>query len=563
MRTRRAAVAALLVPVAVVLAAPAASAHPLGNLSVNTYDGVVVSTDGVRVDHVEDVAEVPAVAALRAADADVDGATSPTELSAWAGSRCAAAASRIRITADGMLLDLEVRRATATVAAGQAGLDTVRVECDLGSDRRVVGRTSFSVEVAPPTDLGWREITVTGDGTTVTTSDVPATSVSGRLTSYPGDLTTSPDERSATATVEPGGPRLAAPAATGPLGVVARGVDGVTAAVEGLATQSGPVALLLLVLGGLVLGALHALAPGHGKTVVALAALAGRGARRRELARAAATLGASITVAHTGSVVLVGVALTAFGAVVPAALFPALAVVAGLIVVVVGAGLLRGRTGAHVHGPGGHTHDDHDHDHAHDPGHDHPHDHDHDQDGHAHDHGGADHGRAHHHHDAAPSLATAHPQHAGTTVLTVTVAAPADAPAHEHVNVNVHDHQHLHQHGDQPQHDTGARRRTLVALGAVGGLTPSPTALVVLLGTLAVGRPMAGLLAVLAFGIGMALTLVGAGLLAVVLGRRGADMLVSRGLPARWLSLVPRLAGAAVVCAGLFLALRGVLDLLA
>jgi ABC-type nickel/cobalt efflux system permease component RcnA len=544
--------------VLVVLAAPTASAHPLGNLSVNTYDGVVVAPDGVRVDHVEDIAEVPAVAALRAADTDVDGATSPTELDAWAGSRCAAAASRIRLAADGTPLDLSVRTASATTAVGQAGLTTVRVQCDLGADLGVTARTAVTVDVAPPTDLGWREITAAGDGTTVVSADVPSASVSARLTSYPGDLTTSPDERTATATVEPGGPRLAATAESGPLGAVTRGVDGVTTAVEGLATASGPFALVLLVLGGLVLGAMHALAPGHGKTVVAMAALAGQGTRRRELARAAATLGASITLAHTGSVVLVGVALTALGAIVPAALFPALAVVAGMIVVAVGIGLLRGRAGAHVHGPGGHTHDDHTHD-GHDHGHDdHRHDHDLDHD-HGHGHG---HDRGHDHgHDAPLSPSPAPRQEAAlstTTALAVTGTAPV-------VTARVHDHDrapdHDHAHGDRPEHDPGTRRRTLVALGAVGGLTPSPTALVVLLGTLAVGRPVAGLLAVLAFGIGMAVTLVGAGLLAVVLGRRAADLAVAHGLPLRWLALVPRLAGAAVVCAGVFLALRGVLDL--
>ncbi len=548
MRSRRLGLASLLVPVVVVLAAPTASAHPLGNLSVNTYDGVVVAPDGVRVDHVEDIAEVPSVAALRTADTDVDGTTSPAELGAWAGSRCAAAASRIRVAADGTPLDLGVRTASATTAPGQAGLATVRVECDLGADLRVAAATAVTVDVAPPTDLGWREITVAGDGTTVVSANVPSASVSARLTSYPGDLTTSPDERSAAATIKPGGPRLAVAAASGPLGVVTRGVDGVTTAVEGLATASGPFALVLLVLGGLVLGAMHALAPGHGKTVVAMAALAGQGARRRELARAAATLGASITLAHTGSVVLVGVALTALGAVVPAALFPALAVVAGGIVVAVGIGLLRGRGGAHVHGPGGHTHGDHDHDH-------------HDHHGEAHDHG------SHHGHDAPAPPSPARRQEAAlsaTAVLDDTGTEPvvtAHVHDHAHDHDHDHDHAHAHAHGDHPEHDTGTRRRTLVALGAVGGLTPSPTALVVLLGTLAVGRPLAGLLAVLAFGIGMALTLVGAGLLAVVLGRRAADLAVARGLPLRWLALVPRLAGAAVVCAGVFLALRGVLDL--
>ena len=523
MRTRRAALALLLAPLGLLLAAPPAYAHPLGNLSVNTYDGVIIDPDGVHVDHVEDIAEVPAVAALRVADTSGDGSASAAEMSTWAGNRCGAAVQRIRVNVGGDLLTLRVDAARASTVVGQAGLSTVRVECDLRADLLVVAATTLTVDVAPPSDLGWREITVAGDATTITGADAPAESVSGRLTTYPGDVTTSPDQRTATATVEPGGPRLAGAATNGPPGIVAQGVDALTAAVEGLVTRSGPVALALLMLGGLLLGALHALAPGHGKTVVAMAALAGHGARRRELARAATMLGASITVAHTGSVVLVGVALTALGAVVPAALFPALAIVAGGIVVVVGVGLLRGRAGGHVHGPGGHTH-------THDVASEHEHEHEHE---------GAPH--------ASPAVA---PTPGGLRMLAP--ATPMDT--HRHAHVNHADTGSAHEHA-------GARRRTLVALGAVGGLTPSPTALVVLLGTLAAGRPVAGLLAVVAFGVGMSLTLVGAGLLAVLVGRRATRAATSRGLPMRWLARLPQLAGAAVIGAGLFLALRGVLDL--
>ena len=97
MRRRVAAVlvAALSVPVLAVLSAAPVSAHPLGNLSVNTYDGVVVAIDGVRVDHVEDIAEIPTFAALQEADADRDGVASPSELATWTGRRCAAAAGRV------------------------------------------------------------------------------------------------------------------------------------------------------------------------------------------------------------------------------------------------------------------------------------------------------------------------------------------------------------------------------------------------------------------------------------------------------------------------------------
>ena len=525
----RAGLAALLTPVVLLLVAPPASAHPLGNLSVNTYDGVIVDVDGVRVDHVEDIAEVPAVAALRAADTSGDGSASPVELSTWAGNHCAVASARIRVSADGTPLTLLTNAASAWTAVGQAGLSTVRVECDLRADLQLARPTTLTVDIAPPSDLGWREITMAGDGTTIERADVPAASVSGRLTTYPGDLTTSPDERTATASVRPGGPRLASSAADGTDGMVTRGVDAVTAGVEGLVTQTGPLALLLLMLGGLVLGALHAFAPGHGKTVVAMAALASQGARRRELGRAAVVLGASITVAHTGSVVIVGVALTALGAVVPAALFPALAIVAGVIVVAVGVSLLRGRTGGHVHGPGGHTHTHEDEV----PGHEHEHEHEH---GHGH----------------APHASPGVPHGSAGAALHATATHSGEHPNPHHRDGRLH---------VSPAHDAGTRRRTLVALGAVGGLTPSPTALVVLLGTLAVGRPVAGLLAVLAFGVGMALTLVSAGLFATVLGQRIARVATERGLAQRWLASVPRFAGWAVVGAGLFLAVRGVLDL--
>jgi ABC-type nickel/cobalt efflux system permease component RcnA len=50
-----------------------------------------------------------------------------------------------------------------------------------------------------------------------------------------------------------------------------------------------------------------------------------------------------------------------------------------------------------------------------------------------------------------------------------------------------------------------------VALGVTGGLLPSPSAVVVLLAAVAAGRPWFGVLLVLSFGAGMALTLAGVG----------------------------------------------------
>lgn len=133
-----------------------------------------------------------------------------------------------------------------------------------------------------------------------------------------------------------------------------------------------------------LLGALHALTPGHGKTLVAAYLVGERGRVRHAVA-----LGAVVTFTHTISVVAIGlVALFASAYAVPGVLAPALQIVSGLLVVGIGLTLLRRRLRALREG-GEH---DHSHDHDQHPGHQHAHSpglttmtHDH-GDGHVHTH---------------------------------------------------------------------------------------------------------------------------------------------------------------------------------
>ncbi|KUL28758.1 hypothetical protein ADL15_30900 [Actinoplanes awajinensis subsp. mycoplanecinus] len=113
----------------------------------------------------------------------------------------------------------------------------------------------------------------------------------------------------------------------------------------------------------MVLGAFHALTPGHGKTMMA-AYLVGSGARVRD----ALALGVSVTVTHTSSVLVIGtVALLASRFAVPDVLVPALELISGVLVLGLGLRLLWQRRGVlpWVHG------------HRHSHAHDHTHDHDH------------------------------------------------------------------------------------------------------------------------------------------------------------------------------------------
>ena len=68
-------------------------------------------------------------------------------------------------------------------------------------------------------------------------------------------------------------------------------------------------------------------------------------------------------------------------------------------------------------------------------------------------------------------------------------------------------------HSHLPDADQPLGWRTLATMGIAGGLVPSPSALVVLLGASALGRPVFGALLVVGYGVGMALTLTLAGLL--------------------------------------------------
>jgi nickel/cobalt exporter len=86
---------------------------------------------------------------------------------------------------------------------------------------------------------------------------------------------------------------------------------------------------------------------------------------------------------------------------------------------------------------------------------------------------------------------------------------------HRHGGHSLHGHTHSHDGDNGPM-----GRRGLVGMGVAGGLVPSPSALIVLLGAIALGRTWYGIVLVIAYGIGMATTLTAAGLSLVVLSRK-------------------------------------------
>ncbi|HEX9924622.1 MAG TPA: hypothetical protein VGD99_18335 [Anaerolineae bacterium] len=136
--------------------------------------------------------------------------------------------------------------------------------------------------------------------------------------------------------------------------------------------------LLMAVLGlSVVLGGLHALTPGHGKTLVAAYLIGSRGTVKDAVA-----LGGIVTFTHTASVIVIGLlALLASHFIVPNVLAPALEILSGILVVTLGLRLLWSRWSAYRNGTEAHTHYHHNHHHpgedpsldqAHEDGYHHP-----------------------------------------------------------------------------------------------------------------------------------------------------------------------------------------------
>jgi nickel/cobalt transporter (NicO) family protein len=93
-------------------------------------------------------------------------------------------------------------------------------------------------------------------------------------------------------------------------------------------------------------------------------------------------------------------------------------------------------------------------------------------------------------------------------------------------------------------------------MGVAGGLVPSPSALVVLLGAVALGRTWFGVLLVLTYGLGMAATLTAAGLLLVRLSSRWGGRLAARVGSGRLVAAAPAMTASLVLVVGLGLAAR-------
>ncbi|MGQ9650698.1 MAG: nickel/cobalt transporter [Phycisphaerae bacterium] len=552
-----------------------ALAHPLGNDNVEHVNVLWIFPDRVEVDCLLFVAENPSSRIEQAEmDTDKDESVSTDEQQAWLELEAGRQKDKLRVTLDGRPLPLRTVEAAGDPKTGKRSFSN-RLIIELPG---LGGMPTYRLLIRyyarfdrPLTDgvhtLTFEDLSYLGNPglKRVLLERLPDIEV---LSPHPEFWTTDPflfeqydpanlpQERSAIIRF-----RLAAPASTPVPGstqeetvssrpdtggrpeVPDRYERGLTAPVAGVPTTYQAQAnrllellqgrwglMVFLMITGLAFtwGAAHALMPGHAKTVVAAYLISQSGTYWH-----AVLLAIVVTITHTALVVVLG-AVWAFYQATNPALGPKLQLWLGLIsgLLVAGMGLTliwracRGSLAQHHHDPGhpepqswfrrlfGHSHV-----HPSTRAHDHPH-----------DHATAHHHHHHHHHDAHTH------DHGHPAVSPLPHATPPSLTVSDRVS-----------------------SRVILMLGITGGIVPCPTATIIMLLGIGANVVVGALYAVAVFSLGLALTLMLIGFLALS-SRRFATRLMSGDDKAEHLSgggrlillrVVPAVSGLAVVLLGL------------
>jgi ABC-type nickel/cobalt efflux system permease component RcnA len=520
-----------------------ASAHPLGNFTINHSTIIEIAESGVTVYRVLDIAEIPAFQTLQQIPTDPNGNPMLTD---WAAEQADQLAVGMTLTVNDEQIQLATASHEASLLEGQGGLQTIRLDIIYRADlphRALDGAATLTYADANYGDrIGWREVIARGGpGVDLVGSALPVESVTDFLHTYPETgLSSPPDVRKASFSFEPGVGGSSIVPVTGVEAQANRATrgnpDGALAGFTKLISEkelsAGFIAFALLA--AVAFGAIHALSPGHGKTVVAAYLIGTRGTLRH-----AVLLGFVVTATHTSTVYLLGfVTLYLSQYIVPEDLYPWMGIIAGGIILIMGLVLFVGRvraTGvlspvAALLRPGRMSL--------------------------ANERGGLQLAEV----AASPrehSYANSH-EHGLDHHQSSMTAAVRPGTAVPKTRNRGEDTAHSHGFGSHTHDVPGANEepvtwQRLVGLGVFGGMIPCPSAIVVMLSAIALHRVGFGLVLIVAFSVGLASVLTGIGFLVVWAQRvpllqramdraehsSGITALIVRGLP---------IAAAALVC---------------
>lgn len=331
--------------VCLLVCAMSAAAHPLGNFTVNNFSRINLETDQIRLRCVLDMAEISTFQESQQIDTDKNGELSKDELDAYLTKITPVYIGQLKLTVDDQPLKIEPVDQDISLPAGSGNLPTLRIEWDFTAALPALAKDSVHhIEFENENHkerIGWNEIVVSrAPGIDIFDSTAFGSQLSGELKTYPEDMLTAPlTERKAefsytTANV-PANARelqnrngkLSAPVRKDSLGELIND------------QEITPAVVLFGLLIAFGLGMIHALSPGHGKTIVGAYLVGSKGTFKHAI-----FLGLTVTITHTIGVFALGL-ITLFAAeyILPERLLPYLSFISGLIVLIMGLALFKER----------------------------------------------------------------------------------------------------------------------------------------------------------------------------------------------------------------------------
>ncbi|MGI8884777.1 MAG: nickel/cobalt transporter [Pyrinomonadaceae bacterium] len=447
------------------------TAHPLGNFSLNNYSRIEMEKNQIRLRCVSDIAEIPTFQESQQIDANKNGTLETEELDSYLEKITTQFISNLKLSVDGQPLQIQSAAKNISLVPGAGNLSTLRFEWDFTTEisdgsKDAIRRVRFENNNHKER-VGWNEIVVNRvAGTNVFDSTTFGSGITDELRTYPEDMLLAPlSEREAEFS-------FTTSAVAADVKLLQNRNGGVSAPVQKdkfaeliSVREFSPAIIAFSLLLAFGFGAMHAMSPGHGKTVVGAYLIGSRGTFKH-----AVFLGLTVTITHTLGVFALGlITIFASNFILPEKMMPFLSFVSGLLVFFIGISLFKDRLFSFLGWKTvSHHHDGHEHSHSHERHHEHAHPHEN------HDH--THHDQEHHHsHDGLTH------SHGGST------------------------HTHL-----PPENITW---KSLLGLGISGGLLPCPSALVLMLAAINLGRVGYGLVLTLVFSLGLAATLTAVGLL--------------------------------------------------
>ena len=379
-------------------------AHPMGNFSINHYSKITVQKDSVEIHFLIDAAEIPTFQEMQQGGFSTNPQSRTTR--EYLSREAEVLKKNLVLTVAGSPTQLKTKSTEVIFPPGAGGLPTMKMGfvfvAKFGAQNHGPSPQSPGLHYRDnnfPSRIGWKEIVaVPGPGVTFLRTSAPASDRSSELSNYPTDLLNSPPgDLEANISFEL--PVVSEAAASSPISrhrvassrklesaaVVPQPATGIVPPPAGNGVLASPPAValranqqgtpknrftelmnakpfsvwFLFLAAGIAagLGALHALEPGHGKTIVAAYLVGSRGT-----ARHAVLLGVVVTAAHTAGVYLLG-ALTLYASqyIVPEQLYPWLGAISGVTVAGLGIFILlrnlTGETSEHSHSDGkNHSH---------------------------------------------------------------------------------------------------------------------------------------------------------------------------------------------------------------